>query len=123
MTSKTAEWIDRAKADLLGAQILSESEGLENLVSYHCHQSAEKAFKAVLVEREVSFPKTHDLPDLADLVEGSGVAVDSVRNVLAVLNAYSMAPRYPGFETSVGDLPKLLEIAKTILAFCLKVIG
>jgi hypothetical protein len=37
MKPNTVEWLDFAKADLLGARVLSETQKLENLVSYHCH--------------------------------------------------------------------------------------
>jgi len=122
MKPKTAEWLDFANADLLGARILAETQKLENLVAYHCHQSAEKALKAVLVELSVDFPKTHDLGLLADLIRNSGVSVAEILPLLKEINPYSIAPRYPGFETESSELPLLMDLAQSIFDYSIRVI-
>ncbi|CAN1495222.1 COG2250 Uncharacterized conserved protein related to C-terminal domain of eukaryotic chaperone, SACSIN [Fimbriimonadaceae bacterium] len=122
MKPNTVEWLDFAKADLLGARVLAETQKLENLVAYHCHQSAEKALKAVLVELSVDFPKTHDLGLLADLIRNNGVSVAEILPLLKEINPYSIAPRYPGFETESSELPLLMDSAQSIFDYSLGVI-
>ena len=41
---------------------------LRNQLAFHAQQAAEKALKAVLIERAVRFPRTHDLEALTELV-------------------------------------------------------
>ncbi len=122
MKPNTVEWLDFAKADLLGARVLAETQKLENLVAYHCHQSAEKALKAVLVELSVDFPKTHDLGLLADLIRNNGVSVAEILPLLKEINPYSIAPRYPGFETESSELPLLMDSAQRIFDYSIRVI-
>ncbi len=122
MKPNTVEWLDFSKADLRGARVLSETQKLENLVSYHCHQAAEKALKAVLVEIGVDFPKTHDLGLLADLIRNNGTSVAEILPLLKEINPYSIAPRYPGFETESSELPLLMDSAQSIFDYAVAVI-
>ncbi len=39
MKPSTVEWLDFAKADLLGARVHAEPTNLKNLVLFHCHQA------------------------------------------------------------------------------------
>jgi len=38
MKPNTVEWLDFAKADLLGESVLPETPSFEYLVAFHCHQ-------------------------------------------------------------------------------------
>ena len=44
------EWIEAAKKDLKGAEILLEATGVEELVAFHCQQAVEKYLKAFLIK-------------------------------------------------------------------------
>src|SRR3989338_7724907 len=60
MKEETKLWINRAKTDLKKAKDNFEIKHYD-LVSFLCQQSAEKALKAVLIEKTNSFPKIYDL--------------------------------------------------------------
>jgi HEPN domain-containing protein len=90
-------WIDRAEHDYRAAQHIMEliHEGLTDVICFHCQQCAEKYLKALLVSQGVSFPKTHDLRLLVDLVP-KGVSLGVSRDRIVPLNRYTVEGRYPG---------------------------
>jgi len=91
------EWLNRARSNLARAQEGDKIAGvyLEDLC-FDAQQAAEKAIKALLIDRRIEFPYIHDLAELVELVEKSGQAVpDSVREA-ARITRYAVAARYPG---------------------------
>ena len=46
--SLSREWLERAERDLQIARLAREKTELSGLVTFHCQQAAEKAFKAFL---------------------------------------------------------------------------
>jgi HEPN domain-containing protein len=90
-------WIERAEHDYRAAQHMVDliEEGLTDILSFHCQQCAEKYLKALLVFHGVSFPKTHDLRLLVDLVP-KGVPLGVTRERIVPLNRYTIEGRYPG---------------------------
>ena len=69
--------------------------GLTDIVCYHCQQAVEKYLKGLLVLREVSFPKTHDLRILLELA-GKHSALRIHPAEVLPLNRYLVEGRYPG---------------------------
>src|SRR5438045_3939947 len=64
-------WIGYAREDMRTAEAVFENEDLPpRNVAFLAQQAAEKAVKAVLIAREVPFPKTHDLVALSRLIPG-----------------------------------------------------
>ena len=54
------QWFDKATADFEAAEQLSTQGGrFREIVAFHCQQAVEKYLKALLVQRQVEFPKTH----------------------------------------------------------------
>jgi HEPN domain-containing protein len=91
------EWLRRAQSNL--ARALA-TRGLSDVcpedVCFDAQQAAEKAIKAVLVARCVSFPKTHDLAALLSIVREVGIAVPGDIAGASSLTDYAVATRYPG---------------------------
>jgi HEPN domain-containing protein len=51
------QWLDKATADLEAAEQLCGQGGrFREIVGFHCQQA-----EALLVQRQVEFPKTHDI--------------------------------------------------------------
>ena len=67
-----------------------------DLVCFLAQQSAEKYFKGLLCEDGISFPKTHDLNKLSDLLSASRRYPARFIEALARLDRYSVEFRYPG---------------------------
>ena len=81
MKKLTAEWVRKAEEDYQVAVKLRRGDGpFHNAVYFHCQQSAEKYLKALMEERGLGVPKTHDLDELCTLLltmlryGGSGAA-------------------------------------------------
>jgi HEPN domain-containing protein len=53
-------WLQRARSDLqLGKVALNTPEVLLEDACFHAQQCAEKALKALLLQRQIPFPRTH----------------------------------------------------------------
>jgi len=60
------EWLNRAKSNLLLARARRAEIYLEDLC-FNAQQAAEKAIKALLIQRDVAFPYVHDIAQLLTL--------------------------------------------------------
>ena len=69
------EWIRVAKEDLGAAQLGTELLSPE-ILCFHAQQAAEKALKAMLVDRTIDFPYTHDIGELLATLEQAGLTYD-----------------------------------------------
>ena len=57
-------------------------------VCFHAQQYLEKVIKAVLVSNGVIFRRTHDLGELADLLDQQGIALPMPKDQLTRLNPF-----------------------------------
>ncbi len=91
-------WLRRADSDLrFSAYGRAQSEDRWG-ACYHAQQAAEKALKGYLAWLgESAVPYTHDLSKLADLIARQG-GTTARTEALAVLQDYSVGPRYPQFD-------------------------
>jgi HEPN domain-containing protein len=90
-----AEWLRRARSNLIRARARLPGVYLEDLC-FDAQQAAEKAIKAVLIARAVTFPYVHDLADLLTLAMRDGTDVPGDVMEAARLTRYAVASRYPG---------------------------
>lgn len=61
--------LQKAREDLSAAQALIATEDqADHVIGFHLQQAVEKALKAVLADRAVEIPRTHDLAYLVELV-------------------------------------------------------
>lgn len=98
------EWLRRARSNLALAQSgRSNPEVLYEDLCFEAQQAAEKAIKAVLVMRQVEFPKTHLIVRLLDLVEQAAVTMPSEMRAAARLSDYATRARYPGGAEEVAE--------------------
>jgi HEPN domain-containing protein len=91
------EWIRHAKSDLHIAEIAMVNPGilLED-ACFHAQQCAEKALKGLLTHLNISFPRTHVIEVLLDLLSASGVEVPPNIDETFTLTQYAVQTRYPG---------------------------
>jgi HEPN domain-containing protein len=104
-------WLNFALRDLRSAQKNYEIE--EYHVAFLAQQAVEKALKALLIEREGSFPKIHDLTQLAKTLN---VPNDILELCASVTPAY-MATRYPDVssEFSRDEVKEIVEYAGKVV--------
>lgn len=90
MRLEIENWLKQAEADLRKAGILFKSREFDGSV-FFCQQSAEKALKAVALERLRESPKGHSIIYLAQLVRLPGGMMSGIRD----LNPEYLITRYP----------------------------
>lgn len=113
------EWLNRAASDLTIARTRIEDVYLEDLC-YHAQQCAEKAFKALLLNRQGNFPYIHDLAELVNRIEQAGIPIPETIRDVVTLTEYAVASRYPGFDEPVTEEQWKSACAKsaTALEWC-----
>ena len=98
--SPSQEWLEYARADLAAARVLGHAPQVSPAITcFHAQQCAEKALKAVLVQHEIVFPRTHIIERLLDLLLAAEVKVPARVNEAFVLTQYAVEARYPGHVT------------------------
>lgn len=94
--AESLRWLRFAEEDLRTAKLLLDDEGcITRHVCWLAQQAAEKAIKAVLINRKVDFPRTHDLDLLRTLLPAGTVSGDTQVDV-ATLTEWAVEARYPG---------------------------
>lgn len=96
------EWLNRARSNLVQAEATRPDVYLEDLC-FQAQQAVEKAFKALLLHRQVRFPPVHDLARLIHLLERDGQAIPGEVREAARLNHYAVQARYPGVGEPVSE--------------------
>lgn len=95
------QWLARAGADLRASRhLLGGATSLSYAAAFHAQRAAEKFLKAVLVWRQIEFPKTHDIGRLVGLVRVADATLADLVADAAALTPYGVEVRYP------GDLPE-----------------
>ena len=96
------EWLNRARSNLARAKARIPDVYLEDLC-LDAQQAAEKALKALLIQREVVFPYVHDLARLVTLLEAAGQEIPAVVRRAENLTRYAGVTRYPGLAEPVTE--------------------
>jgi HEPN domain-containing protein len=119
------EWLRRARSNLARAQADIRLAGvyLEDLC-FDAQQAAEKAIKAVLIERSIRFPYVHDLTVLLGLVEQSGTTVPEVVREAGRLTRFAVVTRYPGIAEPVTqeEYERAVAIAEAVIDWARKTV-
>ena len=84
------EWLNRARSNLALAKNRAPDVYLEDLC-FAAQQAAEKAIKAVLIDRAVEFPYVHDLSRLMSLIEERGETIPVAVGKAGTLTPYAPA--------------------------------
>ena len=117
------EWINKAEGDFEAALHLYKSrvkKAVHFIIAFHCQQSIEKYLKALLIGLKISFPKTHDLVKLLELIGKKEPLLAGIRKELSSLNPYAIEFRYPGDDIDRSELIKIVTITKKLRNLLLK---
>ncbi|MFH1709125.1 MAG: HEPN domain-containing protein [Planctomycetota bacterium] len=63
-------------------------------IGFHAQQAVEKAIKAVLTARDISYPYKHDLNLLVNILKTNGISVPGVEQEIVKLTPFGTALRY-----------------------------
>ncbi len=97
-----AEWLRWARADMTVATLTDDERIAPEIVAFHAQQAAEKVLKALLVQRQIDFPRTHSIGALLALCEEAGFVGARELADAGSLTRYAVASRYPGEEEPVS---------------------
>ncbi len=104
MNPLTAEWVQKAEGDYrVAMRLLQDDAPVYDAICFHAQQCVEKYLKAVLQDDAISFPKTHNLVELARLCAPLLPEVMPLGSALNTLTRSSIEVRYPGAFASVED--------------------
>lgn len=103
-----------ADADLAAFNVLlASAEVSPAIAGFHAQQAIEKCLKAVLFARGMPFRRTHDLIELADLLDAaSGFPLDL--DQLALLNPYAVTLRYDDLEVETLPADEAGRLARLV---------
>ncbi len=107
-----------AREDELAARSVLRVEGISDpIVGFHTHQAVEKTIKAVLAVKGTEFPFTHNLKQLREFADESGIELPSTLDGVEDLNPFAVAERY-GSATPIGlDRDQALKWAVAAIAW------
>jgi len=93
------QWFTYAGRDLRAAKaILDIGSEYKNISAFNCQQSVEKAIKGYLVFKGVRPPKSHNIKDLAVLVNTIDPQLAKKLLKADILTKYAVVYRYPDAE-------------------------
>lgn len=79
--------------------------------------------KAVLQERTIAFPKTHDLEDLLDLLRPAAAEIEVFRERAKFLSDLAVESRDPGSSSDEATARRALEDCTAIRADMRRLLG
>jgi HEPN domain-containing protein/predicted nucleotidyltransferase len=89
-------WLRLAEDDLLNIENNMIAEVIPwSTICFHAQQAAEKYLKALLIQRNIRPPRTHELPDLLTAARAAGYPLDDIDDDCAFLNQFAVKVRYP----------------------------
>jgi len=109
-------WLTYAQSDLLLASAVIPGVMRENFC-FHAQQAAEKSLKAVLVARQIAFPKTHSIKLLIELLPADISKSPALLDTVA-LTEYATVFRYPGELEPVTEA-EFMNLLSMATAVCL----
>lgn len=106
-----ADWLSFAESDLEAVQVLSERKAAFGVCRSKLAEALEKLLKADLIHRGWTLRKIHDLQSLLDdLIPYAPATVNSLQPVVDELAEAYAQTRYPGFDLSDENWPRLTEL-------------
>ena len=116
-------WLRVTREDLALASARVPGVGFAPLC-FHAQQAAEKAVKAVLLARAVTFPYVHDLGRLLDLCRQAGLVVPEDVAQADLLTDFATITRYPGnAEIGLEEYESGISTARAVVTWAEDAIG
>lgn len=117
-------WVASAESDYRAArELIRLSKPIPSAFCFHSQQCAEKYLKALLILKDIDFPKTHDLLALDTICNQSGIFTGFAPQQLSDLSKHAVQTRYPGNQPTLAEAKDSLKIAGTIRKFARSFMG
>lgn len=112
MRGQAKAWFGYAEEDYSAAERLVDSH--PTIAAYHAHQAAEKGLKALQIDQEGDYERTHDLVRLYHQLDVPA----EFRSVLEDLNPADTAARYPDApDVTIEQLEQVLNDVQDLLTW------
>lgn len=85
---------------------------LRDLACFHCQQMVEKYLKALLQERGLVVPRTHNLLQLLDLLLSPDPTLRQLRRGCKSLSRFAVDYRYPGVTATSRQVNAAVRLAQ-----------
>jgi len=110
------DWLSHARSDLALADITPPEHVMLEALCFHAQQAVEKALKALLISRNIPFPRTHNIGTLVDLVSDT-ISIPKQVEEASVLTDYAVITRYPTDTEAVemDEYKQAVDLARTVL--------
>lgn len=95
MKASTRQWLEFAQTDLRSCENNLSDEFVTNVVAFHAQQAVEKAFKALIEEKDIRMSRIHNLTRLYALTEPFLISPIDETELEKLDNVYTSS-RYPG---------------------------
>jgi HEPN domain-containing protein len=121
MKKMTREWVRKAEKDWLLAVSLpyaarAARDTFHDQLCFHCQQSAEKYFKALMNENGLPVPRIHDLEVLLAILTPQVPGLLRLQQAARVLTPYAVEYRYPGLNATKRKAEAALRHAEKVRA-------
>lgn len=116
MNELVKEWVQKAEGDYNSALREYRARKLPNYdaAGFHTQQCVEKYLKALLQSRQIPFRKIHDLLALMELCLPFAPELELHKDLLAYLNQFAVAFRYPGESANRDQAKQAIKALKTL---------
>jgi HEPN domain-containing protein len=103
---------------------VADSGITDEILGFHVQQAAEKCLKAVLCHQGITYRRTHDLQELADLLIDAGASVPPEIADLCAWSPFAVAYRYEDWPPSSAiDREHANELTHAAIAWARRLIG
>ena len=119
------EWLSRAQGNLALAKTPMPAGGFWEDLCFNTQQAVEKAIKAVMLHKGISFRYTHDLEELlATFAQSTGQVPEDIKDAIG-LTEYAVETRYPGGREPVteDEYHEAVQTAERVLSWAESIIG
>jgi HEPN domain-containing protein len=119
-------WLVRAKSNL---RLAESGARIKNVLfedlCFNAQQAAEKALKAVCIQNNVDFPRTHSIVRLVDILDAAGLTIPKAVKEADILTQYAVETRYPGWMEPVtkDEFTEALALAARVVFWAEKEIA
>jgi HEPN domain-containing protein len=119
MKNETRIWISYANENLDVARLALEHGHLNSSLQ-NVQQAVEKYLKAVIVEKDFEFQRTHSIRELVGILTDQGIRVNISDDEMDLMDAVYLPSKYPIYSALPHSLPEP-EICRDALNFAEKV--
>ena len=119
MNELAAEWLQKAEGDYAtaGRETRARRHPNYDAACFHAQQAAEKYLKAFLQDHALPAPRIHNLVELLELCLPLDASFEFLRDLLILLDGYSVRYRYPGESANKDEAKTAFQAIRQVRAF------